>query len=90
MGWARSAWPIFTDLDKAKALVAEAGFPQGVDTTLPLDIGTSTVGEPTAVLIAESLAASRTTGRVGQGVSCLRRAQVSFGSWFTHAQELAR
>jgi peptide/nickel transport system substrate-binding protein len=49
-------FPYVTNLDKAKALMAEAGYPDGIDTTISLDVGTATVGEPTAVLIAESLA----------------------------------
>jgi peptide/nickel transport system substrate-binding protein len=49
-------FPYRTDLDKAKALMAEAGFATGLDTSLSLDVGTATVGEPTAVLIQESLA----------------------------------
>ncbi|WP_029004950.1 ABC transporter substrate-binding protein [Azorhizobium doebereinerae] len=49
-------FPFTTDLDKAKALLAEAGFPNGLDTTLSLDVGTATVGEPTALLIQENLA----------------------------------
>jgi peptide/nickel transport system substrate-binding protein len=56
----QAAWPqpfpYRTDLDKAKALMQEAGFAQGLDTTFALDVGTATVGEPTAVLIQESLA----------------------------------
>jgi peptide/nickel transport system substrate-binding protein len=40
-----------TNLEKAKALMTEAGYPQGLDTVLALDVGTATVGEPTAVLI---------------------------------------
>jgi peptide/nickel transport system substrate-binding protein len=48
--------PYVTDLDKAKALMKEAGFESGVETTLSLDTGTATVGEPTAILIQESLA----------------------------------
>lgn len=48
-------FPFGTDLDKAKALLAEAGFPGGLDTTLSLDVGTATVGEPTALLIQENL-----------------------------------
>ena len=46
------AFPYVTDLDKAKALMAEAGFAQGFETTLGFDTGTATVGEPTAALIA--------------------------------------
>ncbi len=49
------AFPYKTDLDKAKALMAEAGFASGLDTSISLDAGTATVGEPTAVLIQESL-----------------------------------
>jgi peptide/nickel transport system substrate-binding protein len=49
-------FPYVTDLDKAKALMKEAGFESGFETTLSLDTGTATVGEPTIVLIQESLA----------------------------------
>lgn len=56
----KPAWPqpfpYVTDLDKAKALMKEAGFESGLETTLSLDTGTATVGEPTAILIQESLA----------------------------------
>jgi peptide/nickel transport system substrate-binding protein len=56
----KAAWPqpfpYTTDLDKAKALMAEAGFAQGFETTLSLDVGTATVGEPTVLLIQENLA----------------------------------
>jgi peptide/nickel transport system substrate-binding protein len=49
------AFPYVTDLDKAKALMKEAGV-EGLETTLSLDVGTATVGEPTALLIQENLA----------------------------------
>jgi peptide/nickel transport system substrate-binding protein len=49
-------FPYVTDLDKAKALMKEAGFEAGLETTLSLDTGTATVGEPTIILIQESLA----------------------------------
>jgi peptide/nickel transport system substrate-binding protein len=56
----QAAWPqpspYRTDLDRAKALMQEAGLAQGLDTSFALDVGTATVGEPTAVLIQESLA----------------------------------
>jgi peptide/nickel transport system substrate-binding protein len=55
-----TAWPqptgYSTDINKAKALMAEAGLAAGLDTTLSFDLGGATVGEPTAVLIQESLA----------------------------------
>jgi len=49
-------FPYVTDLDKAKALMKEAGLEIGLETTLSLDAGTATVGEPTIVLIQENLA----------------------------------
>lgn len=48
-------FPFVTDLDKARALLAEAGLAGGLDTTLSIDVGTATVGEPTALLIQENL-----------------------------------
>ncbi len=54
------AWPqatgYKTDIAKAKALMAEAGAAAGFETTLSLDLGGATIGEPAAVLIQESLA----------------------------------
>ena len=44
-----------TDIAKAKALMAEAGYPNGFETTLSFDLGFATVNEPMAVLIQESL-----------------------------------
>jgi peptide/nickel transport system substrate-binding protein len=49
-------FPYVTDLDRAKALMKEAGLESGFETTLSLDTGTATVGEPTVLLIQESLA----------------------------------
>ncbi|HWK97957.1 MAG TPA: ABC transporter substrate-binding protein [Pseudolabrys sp.] len=53
------AWPQPTkfnsDIAKAKALLAEAGYPNGFETTLSFDLGFATVNEPIAVLIQESL-----------------------------------
>jgi len=54
------AWPqptsYKTDIAKAKALMAEAGVAGGFETTLSIDLGGATVGEPAAILIQESLA----------------------------------
>jgi len=53
------AWPqahkFNTDIEKAKKLMAEAGYPNGFETTLSFDLGFATANEPTAVLIQESL-----------------------------------
>lgn len=48
--------PFYTDISKAKALMVEAGYANGVDVTLYLDLGSATVGEPAALMIQESLA----------------------------------
>ena len=53
--WPQPTW-YATDLRKARALLAEAGMPNGFETTLSLDLGGATVGEPAAILIQESLA----------------------------------
>ncbi|MGA9283392.1 MAG: ABC transporter substrate-binding protein [Pseudolabrys sp.] len=54
------AWPqphkYNTDIAKAKALMAEAGYPNGFDTTLSFDLGFAGVNEPLCVLTQESLA----------------------------------
>ena len=57
----QAAWPqpfpYRTDLDKREgAACRRPGSAQGFDTSFALDVGTATVGEPTAVLIQESLA----------------------------------
>ncbi|MEM9155876.1 MAG: ABC transporter substrate-binding protein [Cyanobacteria bacterium P01_F01_bin.33] len=48
--------PYATDLDAAKKLMAESGYPDGFETTLAFDLGTKEWAEPTVVLIQESLA----------------------------------
>ena len=53
------AWPqphkYNTDIIKAKALMAEAGYANGFDTTLSFDLGFAGVNEPLCVLTQESL-----------------------------------
>jgi peptide/nickel transport system substrate-binding protein len=44
-----------TDLARAKALLAEAGYPNGFETTLSFDLGFAAVNEPLCVLVQESL-----------------------------------
>lgn len=43
------------DIPKARALLKEAGFENGFETTLSLDLGNATVGEPACILIQEAL-----------------------------------
>src|SRR5277367_699874 len=54
------SWPqptkYFTDIDKAKALLAEAGYPNGFETTISFDLNFAGVNEPLCVLTQESLA----------------------------------
>jgi peptide/nickel transport system substrate-binding protein len=54
------AWPqpmkFNTDIAKAKALMAEAGYPNGFETTLSFDLGFAGINEPLCVLVQESLA----------------------------------
>jgi peptide/nickel transport system substrate-binding protein len=45
-----------TDLVKAKSLLAEAGYPNGFETTISFDLGFAGVNEPLCVLTQESLA----------------------------------
>ncbi|MBV8698359.1 MAG: ABC transporter substrate-binding protein, partial [Bradyrhizobium sp.] len=53
------AWPqphqYSTDIEKAKALMAEAGHASGFDTTLSFDLNFAQVNEPLCVLVQESL-----------------------------------
>jgi peptide/nickel transport system substrate-binding protein len=54
------AWPqahaFKTDIEKARQLMAEAGFANGFETTLSFDLGFAGVNEPICVLAQESLA----------------------------------
>src|SRR4029077_18320898 len=53
------AWPhptkYFTDMAKAKALMTEAGYANGFETTFPFDLIFAGVNEPLCVLVQESL-----------------------------------
>ncbi|MFG6094479.1 ABC transporter substrate-binding protein [Leptothoe sp. ISB3NOV94-8A] len=49
-------YPYSTDMAKAKALMAESGYPDGFDTTLAFNLGTQEWAEPLCVLVKESLA----------------------------------
>jgi peptide/nickel transport system substrate-binding protein len=49
-------FPYNTDLDRAKALMAQTPYKDGIETTLSLDLSTADWSEPTALLIQENLA----------------------------------
>jgi peptide/nickel transport system substrate-binding protein len=55
-GYDPKASPYRTDIARAKALMAEAGMPNGFESPLFFDQGFATINEPTAVLVQESLA----------------------------------
>ncbi|WP_008316870.1 ABC transporter substrate-binding protein [Leptolyngbya sp. PCC 6406] len=48
--------PYTQDLDKARELLAEAGYPDGFETSIAFDLGNEAWAEPMVVLIQESLA----------------------------------
>lgn len=48
--------PYDTDLEKAKKYLADAGMPQGFETTFSFDMAQAATAEPIAVLLQESLA----------------------------------
>ncbi|NEQ31583.1 MAG: ABC transporter substrate-binding protein [Leptolyngbya sp. SIO4C5] len=48
--------PYKTDLERAKKLMAESGYPEGFETTIAFDMGNKEWAEPTVVLIQEALA----------------------------------
>lgn len=50
------AQPVRLDLERAKALMAEAGLPNGFETTFSFNLGQASLAEPVAALIKESLA----------------------------------
>lgn len=54
------AWPqphkFATDIEKARKLMAEAGHPNGFETTLSFDLGFAGVNEPLCILVQEGLA----------------------------------
>lgn len=50
-----SPLPYTQDLTKAKALLTEAGFPNGFETTFSIDADDVTVSEPVAILMQEAL-----------------------------------
>src|SRR6266404_6358118 len=55
-----AAWPqpfpYNTNMEKARALLSEAGYPGGFETAISIDLGDATQSEPMAVLLQSSLA----------------------------------
>ena len=88
--------PYVTDLAKAKQLLAEAGMPDGFETTLSFDISVAVTNEPICELVQESL------GQIGIKLSLNKvpganwRAELAkktypmvvnlFGAWLTYPE----
>ena len=89
-------WPqphrYVTDPVKAKALLAEAGYAEGFETTLAFDLGAAVVNEPVCLLVQEGLARIGIKVRVEKIAGANWRAAFSqktlpmqnqmFGGWF--------
>jgi peptide/nickel transport system substrate-binding protein len=94
------AWPqptgYKTDIAKAKALLKEAGFENGFETTLSFDLGNGTVSEPMAILIQESLASIGIKTTINKVPGANWRAQLlkkdmplivnRFGGWLNYPE----
>ncbi|MBL8385608.1 MAG: ABC transporter substrate-binding protein [Burkholderiales bacterium] len=95
-----TAWPqptgYRTDIAKAKALLKEAGFENGFETTLSFDLGNGTISEPMAILIQESLAAIGIKATINKVPGANWRAQLlkkdmpmivnRFGGWLNYPE----
>jgi peptide/nickel transport system substrate-binding protein len=69
--------PYNTDLAKAKALLVEAGMPDGFETTFSFDAGAADIIEPMSVLVQESL------GKIGVKVTLDKIAGSNWRASFT-------
>jgi peptide/nickel transport system substrate-binding protein len=89
------AFPYSTDLVKAKALLAEAGYPDGFTVPISINLGFSQWTEPTALLIQENLKAIGIESPVNKipGASWRTKALVekglelhlkNFGGWLNY------
>ncbi len=95
-----TAWPqptgYKTDLARAKALMAEAGFANGFETTLSFDLGNGTISEPMAILVQESLAQIGIKTQINKVPGANWRAQLlrkempmvvnRFGGWLNYPE----
>ena len=95
-----TAWPqptgYKTDIGKAKALLKEAGFENGFETTLSFDLGNGTISEPMAILVQESLASIGIKTTINKVPGANWRAQLlrkdmplivnRFGGWLNYPE----
>ena len=97
---AEAAWPTphsyNTNMAKAKALLAEAGYANGFETSLSFDLGQGTISEPIAVLLQESLAELGIKASINKVPGANWRAQMlkkdmpifinRFGGWLNYPE----
>ena len=86
--------PFVTDVAKAKQLLAEAGYPNGLETTLSFDLGAAVVNEPLCVLVQEGLAEAGIKATINKIAGANWRAAFTkktlplhnqmFGGWFNY------
>jgi peptide/nickel transport system substrate-binding protein len=69
--------PYVTDLDRARAYLAEAGMAEGFETTFTFNIADEAVAEPLAILIQESL------GEIGIKVTIQKVPNAQMGTMLT-------
>lgn len=65
-------WPVGTDLERAKAMLAEAGHPRGFATSFSFSVSAAPYAEPMAALIKESL------GKIGIDVQVQKLPDAQF------------
>jgi peptide/nickel transport system substrate-binding protein len=92
-------WPqpthYVTDLARARQLLSEAGYPEGFESQIFLDLGSAETHEPIAVLVAESLAQIGIKTTIEKVPPSQWRSQFSaktlpmqinlFGNWFNYS-----
>ena len=71
------AFPYDTDLDKARALLAEAGLGSGFETTFSYNVADATIADPIARLVKEAL------GKLGVKVTIEKVAEAQWGALLT-------
>ena len=95
-----TGWPqkhgYTTDLAKAKALLAEAGYANGFETTLSFDLGLAGINEPLTILLQESLGQIGIKATINKIPGANWRAELlkknmpmitnTFGGWLNYAE----
>ena len=95
-----TGWPqkhgYTTDIAKAKALLAEAGYANGFETTLSFDLGLAGINEPLTILLQESLGQIGIKATINKIPGANWRAELlkknmpmitnTFGGWLNYAE----